>query len=502
MSQQRANWTYQDSSLQRSFLWSLAITLLPVASGFIVSWVIARWSGPRILGTVSWVMSFATAALILGKFGLDLAASRLASEYGVRDPGHLRRLFRTAVGMRSVFTLLVALPSFLLARPLAVFFHDVALTAPIRIGALIMIGASIYEFFENFLIGLNRLQTVYKVRSTHLVLRIVIVCLLVYLARGATMLLGGYVLAWLVAISICAFLLWRHLPAAAPGRAEPGLTRRLLMLSLTLAVSSASVTVYSHMDRLMLGYFSGVEEVGQYAVARNITEVTLFPVFAMAMMLRPALASRFGSTDLGDSARIIRHSLRFSLVSGVLFAAIFVVLGVPLVVFVFSTRYRYAGDLMLFFTTLIALRSIGSVVLPALIAADRTRVYAYLTTTSAVVNFFLNLVLIPRFQSRGAILATIVSYAVLLVIGLKEVFATYHVRVDAAAVSLSVRTVLAGTLAALVTWSFTRHGVPGWMSLIWAAVLTLIYLSLVVVLRVGSVGELRGIVSNSRVSKG
>ncbi|MFQ5511861.1 MAG: flippase [Candidatus Krumholzibacteriia bacterium] len=500
MNRHHETWSFQDRSLERSFLWSLAITALPVVAGFVVSWVIARWAGPRVMGTVSWVMSFATAALIVGKFGLDLAASRLASEFGVGAAGRLRSLFTTALGLRLGFTLSVAALTWLFSPRIAGFFNDPGLTAPVRIGAVVVVGASLYEFKENFLVGLNRLQTVYRIRGLHLLLRILVTCVLVGLGREAVDVLGGYCVAWAVAIAVYLGKLLRYLPAG--DRAAPGLARRLLVLSAPLAISSASVTIYSHMDRLMLGYFSGVEEVGQYAVARNIAEVSLFPVFAMIMMLRPALASRFSSGEVGECAAIIRRSLRFSLVSGVLFAAILAAVGLPLVELVFSDDFSYAGGLMIFFGGVIVFRAAGAVILPALVAAERTRVYAYLTTASAVLNFVLNLILIPRYQARGAVIATVISYGVLLVAGLREVFVTYGVRLSARAVGLAIRTILAGSLAAAIVWPLSGRTAFGWAAFLWAGVIALAYLLLVLAFRIGRPEDVRSMLTNLKNSRG
>ncbi|MDH3216684.1 MAG: flippase, partial [Candidatus Krumholzibacteria bacterium] len=495
-------WSYEDSSLERSFLWGLAITALPVASGFVVSWVVARWAGADTVGTVSWVMSYATAVLILGKFGLDLAASRLASEYGMTSPGKLRSLFVAALNLRLVFTLSVAVLSFVFAGSLAVFFNDPSLLYAIRVGALVVLCASLYEFNENFLVGLNRLAIVYKVRSIHLVSRITLTCLLVFLGFGATAILGGYCAAWVVAITVYAVLLRRHLPARGPAGSRQHNLRELVALSATLTVSSASVTIYSHMDRLMLGYFSGVGEVGQYAVARNTAELSLFPVFAMVMMLRPALAARFASDRIAESAHIIRNALRFSLISGVLFAAIFAALGVPLITFVFSQEFEPAGRLMLFFVGVILLRCAGAVILPSLIAARRERLYAYLTAASAGVNFLLNLVLIPRYQSRGAIVATIISYGILLVLGLRGVFARYGVRVTSSAISMALRTILAGALSGGLVWLISDQRAPSWRAFVWAGLLSAMYFVLIYALRVGSFSNVRNLVSKLRESKG
>jgi O-antigen/teichoic acid export membrane protein len=448
------------------------------------------------MGTVSWVMSYATAALIVGKFGLDLAASRLASEYGVNDPSALRPLFAKAVSLRAVFTLSVALLTLVFARQIAGLFPDPGLTPAIRIGALIVACASFYEFNESFLIGLNRLATVYKIRAVHLVSRIAATALIVFLGLGAVSVLGGYCGAWLLSIAICAVLLHRYLPAADPDvhRAD---TRRLLSLSAALAVSSASVTIYSHVDRLLLGYFSGMEELGQYAVARNIAEVALFPVFAMVMTLRPALAARFSTGRVAECADIIRQAIRFGFALGVLFSILFVALGVDLVTLVYSDAFRPAGELMVFFVGVILARSIGAVLLPALIAADMTRVYAYLTAGSAVIHFSLNLLLIPRYQSRGAVIATILSYGLLLIVGMGVMLARYRIRIGLAAVSVGARTILAGVIATGVVAKLADRSTPlSWASLPWAAFLLVLYLFLVYALRVVAFSDVSKLFSN------
>src|SRR6187401_2497092 len=106
MSQPTASaWSFKHTPVGHSFAWSLALSLLPVVASFIVSWIIARFSGPEVWGAVSWAMAFATQVLIIAKMGIDLGASRLASEYGVDRPGSLRALLKAGADIRLLFTL-------------------------------------------------------------------------------------------------------------------------------------------------------------------------------------------------------------------------------------------------------------------------------------------------------------------------------------------------------------------------------------------------------------
>lgn len=509
MSGSPKNWSFLDTPVQKSFAWSLFLSLLPVISAFLVSWFVARWAGPAVWGTVSWAMALATAVLIVGKFGLELGASRLASEYGVNKPGTLRALFTTSFRLRIAFTLPVAIATFVLAGRIAGWFHDPGLAAPIRIAAGVIVCASFYEFKEHFLIGLNRHATVSKVRSLTLSTRVILTIIVTLTGWGAVQILAGYCAAWLIGITVFAVLLYRFLPNDRDPIDGTALTRRLMALSIPLAISSASVTIYSQMDKLMLGFFNDVSEVGHYAVARAIAEVSLFPAFAFVMMLRPALASRFSSGALGECAELIKKSLRISMIFGVFFGAVFAAMAVPLVNFVYSRDFdfHYAGELMGVFIWVIVLRSLGAMVLPALVAAERTKYYAFLTTISAAINFGLNLVLIPAFQARGAVVATIVSYAFLLLLGLRQVFVIFHVRLRMSAYTLAFRTVLAGVVTGvlfrLILGRIEGSGLDsGVWVVLWAILQAVVYFTLLFLLKIVRPADVTSLVKSFTKLKG
>jgi O-antigen/teichoic acid export membrane protein len=363
----------------------------------------------------------------------------------------------------------------------------------------------VYEFQEQFLIGLNRHATVSRVRTLMLSSRVVATAAIVIAGLGAFAILAGYVAAWLVGIAAFTLLLRRYLPPSAPAAGDHAhMRRRLLAMSVPLAISSASVTIYSQVDKLVLGYFDNLHEVGQYSLARAVMEVALFPAFALVTTLRPALASRYTRGDRESCARLIKNSLRVSLVAGVLFGSIFVAMSVPLLSLVYSDQYRYAGELMVWFAWIVVIRSLGAMVLPALLAADKIRTYAWLTAAAAVLNFGLNLVLIPRMHSRGAIVATMVSYGLLLVFGLREVFGTFGVRVSPRAIGAGIRTLLAGALVAAALWVvMDRLEEPsgGW-TIALAVVHVALYGLLVWAFRVMRPAEVRPMVGNLLRLKG
>jgi len=498
------SWSFKESTVGQSYAWSLALSLLPVLAAFVSSWIIARFSGPTVWGTVSWAMAFATQLLIVAKVGIELGASKLASEYGVSRPGVLRDLLRIASNLRLAFTLPTALICYFFAAPIARAFHNPDLVSSVRISAAIIFCASIYEFQEQFLVGLNRFETVSRVRATMLFARLVSNIAIVAIGMGAVAILVGYVGAWLIGIVAFSLMLRRYLPPAE-GHAEHGpIRRRLLAMTIPLAVSSASVAVYTQIDKLVLGYYDNVLEVGQYSIARAVMEVSLFPSFAMVTTLRPALASRYARGEKRECARIVKRSLLLTLIAGVLFGSVFLVLSVPLLELVYSDKYHYAGQLMTWFASVIVIRSLGSLVLPALLAADRIKTYAWLTAGAALLNFGLNVVLIPRMHSKGAIVSTIISYGLLLLLGLREVFHVFEVRLHARSLGTVFRTLLAGGLVAGLVWlAIGQVPADKWTwTLALATLHVVLYATLIFAFRVVSLAEIRPAMGNLLRLKG
>ena len=135
-------------------------------------------------------------------------------------------------------------------------------------------------------------------------------------------------------------------------------------------------------------------------------------------------------------------------------------------------------------------------ILPALVAAERTKLYAYLTTASAVVYFALSLYLVPRYASKGAIAATVISYGLILVLGLREVFSIYRIRIGWRPLSLLFRTILAGVIASGITWWLVGHPPTNWTVILWALLISVLYLILIFLFRVGSSSEIRSLFTN------
>jgi O-antigen/teichoic acid export membrane protein len=178
------------------------------------------------------------------------------------------------------------------------------------------------------------------------------------------------------------------------------------------------VTIYSLLDKIMLGYFRVAYDVGIYSMARSLLETSLFPMFALVMVLRPAMAGAWTRGGRQECSLLVNRSISAALAYSACVATVFACLAGPIVTGLFTDKFAESAGILVLFIPLLVMRSIGTVILPGLIAADRAGTYAKLTVAGAVTNFILNALLIPRWGAQGAVVSTLLSYLPIEVLGL------------------------------------------------------------------------------------
>jgi len=481
----------KDESFARGYLWSLGATALPLISAFLASLIIARWMGPEVVGLISLTQAVATIFLIVAKFGVEGAASRLASEYQISAPWRIPRLVRMSSSLRLLFTIPTAVAATLLAPQLSRLFGDPLLLPLLRLGGLLILAVSLGEYAGLVVLGLKRFRLLFGMRAAMLVIKIGLVIAVSMLAMGTAAVMGAYIIAAFVpGLTITALLFMIKTGERPDFDGEP-IFHRLISLSAPLAVSGASVTVYSLLDKIMLGYFSEVSQVGLYAMARNIVETSLFPTFALIMTLRPALAAAHTSGDRRRCSDLVYRSIGNSFFFASCVVVVLACLSRPLVVGLYTVEFLPSAELLILFLPLIVMRSLGAVILPGLIAVEKAGMYAKLTLTGALLNFVMNAILIPRWGAVGAVVATLASYMPIEVLGLREVGRSFGGMWRPGDWIRLVKTVAAGGLVVLLYLRFVP--VPGRfaMTVAHSCAIAAVYTAVMVGLGVVSLTEIR-----------
>ncbi len=479
-----------ETSVTAGYFWSFGATALPLVSIFIASLIIARMMGPAVVGLVSLTMALATVLLIVAKFGVDGAASRLISEYDVSAPHLIPRLVRWSVLLRLVFTVPTAVAGVAFAPHFTRLFGQAELLPLFRLGGLLILAVSVNELAALLVLGLKRFRLLFSMRVAMLVLRVTLVALAAVFALGGRGIIGAYIITALLPGLFVLAILFGMRPRGGGAGEEP-VFGRLLRLSVPLAVSGASVAIYSLLDKLMLGYFEEPSQVGLYTVARNVVETSLFPTFALVMALRPALAGAYAAGNRARCSHLVNRSLRNAFSYSSCVVVVFACLARPLITGLFTDAFAESAALLILFLPLVVMRSLGSVILPGLIAADRAGTYARLTFVGALLNFVLNMLFIPVYKAKGAVAATLLSYLPVEIIGLRAVvqsFPDIWLRGDTWRV---VKTAAAGMIVVATYWYVTPEPSTFVIAIAQAIIVSMVFTLLLLLLRALTLEEVR-----------
>ena len=183
--------------------------------------------------------------------------------------------------------------------------------------------------------------------------------------------------------------------------------REMARSALPLVGHSLLGLVIYNSDLIFLRIFRGPGDVGLYAVAYTLISFLLNLGWAYSQSLLPTLArlevEGTGAGELFRSAQAQVFVITAPLaVGGWLVAE-------PLITSLFSEEYLPAGAALAVLIWSVPVSLVRSVSLAALLARERQDLVLRTTTSSAVVNLLLNVILIPRFGILGAAYATVAT---------------------------------------------------------------------------------------------
>ncbi|OGC22122.1 hypothetical protein A2291_07245 [candidate division WOR-1 bacterium RIFOXYB2_FULL_42_35] len=220
-----------------------------------------------------------------------------------------------------------------------------------------------------------------------------------------------FVIGLLVALIFIFFLL-RGLVSFRWDYFTPRTWGSSFLLALPLGASVIMMQIYGNLDTLMLGFISSPAMVGYYNAAYQIFFVFAGSFGLWQIAVLPVVAKRI-NIDKGRTIVFLEKYIKLTIVV-VVPVVVFVVLTAPIIItLIYGPAYAPAGlALQILIWVLIPLTlgtTFGGLVL---IPAGLFNCFFSAVAFGAVVNIFLNFLLIPYYGFVGAAIATIMAESV------------------------------------------------------------------------------------------
>jgi O-antigen/teichoic acid export membrane protein len=252
----------------------------------------------------------------------------------------------------------------------------------------------------------------------------------------------------------------------------------LLAFGVPLVPTSLAYWVFGVSDRLLLGKLSTLDQVGLYSVANSLTSLLAFVNSAVGQAWSPH-AVRVYEEEQASAPALFGRVMTYLLIGFGLLSVGFTAFAREALV-IFSTPPFYPaasviGPLAMGFVAYASIQITSS----GISLTKKTHYFAIYAWPSAITNFVLNILLIPRWGMLATSWTTFISYLVLtlgyLVTSQRLLPVAYEKRKALSTIALTVGFVLAAPL--LPNW-----GLPA--NLVLKSAYSMAYLALIVLARI------------------
>lgn len=388
-------------SLKRNFSFNILLNISSVIFPLITAPYVARILQPDGVGLYNFANTFASYFSLVALLGIP--------NYGIREVSKLRdnkkglQLFVSQILSISVITTLLVS---------VLYFSLIIILKQLNENFTIFFVAGFLVYLSPFKIdwfykGLEEFEYI-TIRT--LVIRVVsIICLFVFVREKNDLII--YII--LTVLGVAGADVWNFyklwLSGIHPFFTTTGIGAHFKPLCILFA-SSIAISVYTVLDTIMLGFITDYSEVGYYNNAIHVAKVLLALVTSFSAVSIPRFAYYVKEKNLTKANELFNRSL--SLVSLFSFPLAFIIMCVAPVFVPWFFGASFTGaivPLMILGFLNIAIGVSNITGLQVMIGIGMDKLFLKSILVGTIINFSLNLILIPYWGAIGASVASVVA---------------------------------------------------------------------------------------------
>lgn len=187
---------------------------------------------------------------------------------------------------------------------------------------------------------------------------------------------------------------------------------------LQLFLPTIAVSIYRALDKTMIGLVTTTTtENGYYEQADKIIQMCIVVTTSLSTVMAPRIALTLSKKDNAMLKKYMYKTFDFLLLISLPMAMGIIVVSDMIIPWFFGSGYEKAGLIIKIFSPLMVVVTFSNAIgMQYLIQARKQKIYTISICTGAIVNFIINLVLIPRLYSIGAAVASVVAESAILIV--------------------------------------------------------------------------------------
>lgn len=387
------------SNVYVNYLYNLSYQLLVIVLPLITTPYVSRALGASGIGAYSYTQSITQYFILFGCIGLNMYGQKQIAF--VQDDIHKRsKLFFELVIVR-VFTILISLTLFYLTCVQNEKYHLLFLIQTIDIIASIFDISWFYQGIEDFK----------KIVLRNFVVKIVGVILIFTFVKDSND-LYLYTLCYSSTLILGNLSMWMYIPKLVKKIKIQSLNSiQHIKPTITMFIPQIATSIYTMLDKTMIGALTRIDaEVGYYEQSQKIIKMAMTLVTSLGTVMLPRIANMFANKDFKQIEIYMMNSFRFVFALG--FPIMFGIMGISkgLIPWFYGEGFDKVLPNMIIIAPIVIIIGLSTIIgTQYLLPTNRQAEFTTSVIIGSITNVILNFILIPKFMSVGAAIATVIA---------------------------------------------------------------------------------------------
>lgn len=379
--------------------WLIAGKVINMILSFFVGLLTARYLGPNNYGLINYANAYTTFFFSLCTLGIN---SIIVKEF-TDHPNNVGQIIGSTLILRAISSVL----SFGIIIGIA-SFADANETLTLIVVALCSLGL-IFQIFDTFNYWFQ-----YKLLSKYCAIATTIAYVIVSAYRIALLAMHKDVTWFAITSSIDHIVIAIILIVTYQKHGGSKLSfsidrcKSLLKKSHHFILAGLMVSIYGATDKLMLKQMLDEANVGYYSTAVAVCNIWVFVLSAIIDSLNPVIMEKHNS----DYDGYVLYNKRLYAIVFYLSVAVsigFMLFSTPIIKTLYGEAYLPAAMPLKIITWYTAFSYLGVARNAWIVCEEKQHFLKYLYIGAAITNVLLNLILIPKFGSSGAAMASLIT---------------------------------------------------------------------------------------------
>ena len=404
---------YKADSIFKNQFFNLSMQVLNLLFPILAIPYTTRLFGPEILGEINFANSIVQYFILIAMAGIPVYATREIAK--VRDDANLlRKKFKEITILQIIFTLA------------SIVIYGILIVSVTRFNKYIYIylflGLQVISYAFNFVWFLQGIEKYrYAALATFISKLINIILIFTMLRKREDFyiyaLITGITMVINAAINmICAFNLLKHFKVSEKIEINYKSVKSHLYFIMVFFLSDLAIKVYTAMDQTMLGILDTSESVAYYSMSIRLEKVVVSLITSMAVVMIPRISNSIKNNKMDDVKKYVAMSI--NIVYLIAIPAVFGVLaiGEEIIPIFLGEEFLQSTDVFMLVSSLFIIIGLSNVFgMQVMVPYGKEKKFTIILSTAAIINFIVNLILIPRFSYYGATFATIFAELVVTI---------------------------------------------------------------------------------------